>query len=114
MNNDNTTIPVDDQFLQAMGLEGLEGEEKQKALDNILQTVNFRVAQRVADTLSEDQLDEFEKLNENSSQEEISKWLADNVTNYMQIIEEETQQLRDRAYETADRVMAKIKAKEGS
>lgn len=102
-------MQVDNQLLKAMGLIGLPDDQKQKALENILYVINMRVAQRVADTLSEQQLDEFEKLNENSSEEEISKWLVDNVPNYSQIIEEETQSLRDRAHETVDRVMAKNK-----
>lgn len=103
-------MQVDDQLLKAMGLIGLPDDQKQKALENILYVINMRVAQRVADTLSEQQLDEFEKLNENSSEEEISKWLADNVPNYLQIVEEEAQSLRDRAHETVDRIIAKNKA----
>lgn len=101
------TPQIDDQFLQSMGLTALNVEQKQKVIEDVLHTLNLKVAQRVADNLSESQMDEFERLSENSSQEEISKWLSNNVPNHMQIIEEEAQGLRNRALETVDRVMSK-------
>lgn len=90
---------VDDQFLSAMGLDGLEGEAKQKALDDILYTLNMRVGERVSEILNEDQLDEFEKLSDDADEAQLAQWLEQNVPTYKQIIEEEAQKMKDQTDE---------------
>lgn len=98
-------MQVDDQFLQAMGLDGLEGEEKAKALDDVLYTLNMRVGKRVAEILNEEQAAQFEKLSDSVSNEEISKWLEDNVPNHAQIVEEEAQKMKNEVQATVNQVM---------
>jgi len=91
---------VDDQFLVAMGLDGLSEEEKQESLAVILKTLDMNVAQRVSDQLTEEQLAQFDDLLDKEDEEAITKWLSENVHNYQQIIEEEAQKMKDEA--TAD------------
>ncbi len=105
MDDNHKTMPVDDQFLAAMGLDGLEGQEKQKALRDILYTLNIRVGQRVAESLSEEQAAEFENLSNDVSAEEIGAWLQKNVPNYAQIVEEEAEAMRTEVQGAVKRVM---------
>jgi len=98
---------VDDEFLKAIGLTGLSEEEKEKALDDILFTLNMNVANRVADSLSDEQMDELEKLTENDkmTDDELAAWLSKNVPNYSQLIEEEAQKMKDFSNGLVDQVM---------
>lgn len=108
MDGNSMMQQVDDQFLSAMGLDGLKGDRKQKALDNILFTLNANVGQRVAEVLNEEQLDEFDRLTvdeEAVNQDTLTSWLDQNVPNYKQIIEEEAQKMKDNAAEMQQRVM---------
>lgn len=108
MNDNNQTTPVDDQFLTAMGLDGLEGEEKQAALNDILTTLNLQIGMRVADILTDEQAQRFEQLSDDSTPEQIAAWLRQNIPNYDQIAEEEAQKLRGDVQATVNRVMKKM------
>jgi len=88
---------VDDQFLAAMGLDGLPEDQKEETLAAILRTLDMNVAQRVSDQLTEDQLGQFDQLLDSGTEEQISQWLVRNVHNYQQIIEEEAQKMKDEA-----------------
>jgi hypothetical protein len=97
---------VDDKFLAAMGLEGLQGEEKDEALEDILYTLNMNIGNRVVDMLSDEQAEEFELLSRPSSDpQKLHEWLFKAIPNYAQIIEEETQKLRDETIGLVDEVM---------
>ncbi len=97
---------VDDQFLNDMGLAGLEGEQRQKALEDILYTLDMKVAERVSESLSEEQVIKFEELTEGEPNEEaLSQWLAQNVPNYQQLIGEEAEKMRSDASSAVDRIM---------
>lgn len=100
-------VQVDDDFLKAMGLDGLEGEAKDNALADILYTLNINVGKRVADQLPGDKAVEFENLadSETATEDEISDWLDKNIPNYSQLIEEEAQKMRDEVTSIADKVM---------
>lgn len=88
---------VDDQFLTAMGLDGLPEDQKEEMLATILKTLDMSVAQRVSDQLTEEQLGQFDQLLDSATEEQISQWLAQNVHNYQQIIEEEAQKMKEEA-----------------
>ena len=88
---------VDDQFLTAMGLGGLPDDQKEEALATILKTLDLSVSQRVSDQLTEEQLGQLDQLLETGTEDQISQWLAQNVHNYQQIIEEEAQKMKDEA-----------------
>lgn len=111
MNNDDTTIPADDQFLAAMGMGDLPPEAKEKALGDILYNLNARIGERLADQFSEAQLDEVNALADNDDdQAALTEWLKKNVPNYGQILEEEAQKLRDETNSEVEAVLARKRA----
>lgn len=98
----------DDKLLAAMGLEGLEGEDKRSALQSILYTLNIRVGRRMVENFSDRQADEFERLSRRGSDpEKLIYWLVANVPNYRQLVEEEAARLRDENRGFVDKMMAK-------
>lgn len=103
-----TTPPqIDDQFLAAMGLTGLNEEQKQTALSSIIETLNLNVGGRVLEILDEGQLTQLEQITSSGSEEEVNQWLSQNVPNFSKIVEEEAQKMRDEALEDVSKAMAK-------
>lgn len=99
---------VDDQFLEAMGLSGLQGEAKEKALNDILYTININVGNRVADILTDEQLEDFERLSRpGADPEKLVLWLRHAIPDYQQMVEEEIKKLRDDTLSLVDKVMGK-------
>lgn len=72
---------LDDQFLQSVGLGDLPEDQKQAFLQHTYETLEERVGTRLADGLSEAQLQEFEAF---ASQDEARTyaWLNANVPDY--------------------------------
>lgn len=72
---------LDDQFLQSVGLGDLPEDQKQAFLQHTYETLEERVGTRLADGLSEEQLQEFEAF---ASQDESRTyaWLNANVPDY--------------------------------
>jgi hypothetical protein len=100
-------MQVDDQFLSAMGLNGLNEEQKQQALDSILYTLNMNVAKRAAELLNEEQLKEFDGLTDgDGNEQELAQWLEKNIPNYQQIVGEEAQKIKDQNDAIVNKVMA--------
>ena len=79
----------DDQLLSAMGL------------------LDFNVLHRLAETLSEEQMDQLSDLlsKEDVADAEISQWFAKNVPNYAQLVEEEAQKIKQQQDEVLNKVM---------
>ena len=115
MDDQTANLPIDEQFLVAFGLSDLPDESKDKALDDMLYNLNMLVGRRIANQLSEEQLDEFDKLMSGEfTKEQVEKWILKNVPNYTQILEEEANKLREGNMSTVDRVMAKKRAERGA
>ena len=72
---------LDDQFLKDIGLDGLPDEQKKPFLQHIYSELELRVGTRLSDGLTDDQLEEFEKIIDRD-QAKIESWLADNAPTY--------------------------------
>jgi hypothetical protein len=94
-----------------MGLGGLEGVAKREALDDILYTLNLNVGRRMIDQMTDEQQDEFERLSRPGADvEKLMYWIALNVPNHADLIEEEATKMRDEADSFADAGMAALKS----
>src|SRR3989344_7575885 len=107
MDENNMPPQIDDQFLRAMGLTGLSEERQQKVLGKLLRLLDFNVLHRMAETLSEEQMDQLSDLlsKEDVADAEISQWFAKNVPNYAQLVEEEAQKIKQQQDEVFNKVM---------
>lgn len=81
---------LDDKFLQSVGLGDLPEDQKQAFLQHTYETLEERVGTRLAASLSEAQLEEFEGF-ATHNEEKINAWLSEHVPNYQD--EEDYKQL---------------------
>lgn len=74
---------LDDKFLQSVGLGDLPEDQKQAFLQHTYETLEERVGTRLAESLSEAQLEEFEGF-ATHNEEKINAWLSEHVPNYQE------------------------------
>lgn len=74
---------LDEQFLKDIGLDGLPEEQKKPFLQHIYSELELRVGTKLSDGLSDEQLEEFEKIIDRD-QEKIQSWLAEHAPAYVQ------------------------------
>lgn len=72
---------LDDKFLADIGLNDLPDDQKQAFLQHIYEELELRVGTRLSDGLSDQQLEEFEKIIDRD-QGVIDGWLATHVQDY--------------------------------
>ena len=72
---------LDDKFLADIGLDQLPEEQKQAFLQHIYEELELRVGTRLSDGLSDQQLEEFEKIIDRD-QATIDAWLVAHVQDY--------------------------------
>ena len=65
----------DESFLEQVGLSNMPQEQKDTFLQYAQDQLEVRIGEKMSEGLSEEQLDEFEKIIDND-QENVQKWLA--------------------------------------
>ena len=65
----------DDSFLDSVGLANMPAEQKESFLEYAQDQFEVRIGEKMAQGLSDAQLDEFEKIIDND-QDTVNKWLA--------------------------------------
>lgn len=90
-------LQLDENFLNDLGLGSASDDKKQAFLGQVLETLELRVGNRLAEGLTEEQLDDFERAvgqAEDSSQA-AEEWLKVNNPNYESIVQEELLKLKN-------------------
>lgn len=72
---------LDDNFLKDLGLDTLPQDQKQAFLQHIYDELELRVGARLAEGLSDTQLEEFESLIARDA-EKVDRWLQINVPGF--------------------------------
>ncbi len=72
---------LDDKFLADIGLNDMPDDQKQAFLQHIYEELELRVGTRLSEGLSDQQLEEFEKIID-KDQAVIDNWLAVHVQDY--------------------------------
>lgn len=85
---------LDDNFLAEVGLASLPAEEKRKMLAHIYETLELRVGMKLAQNMSDAQLNEFEQLMDANNEAGALKWLETNVPNYKDVVAQELATLK--------------------
>ncbi len=68
----------------------LVGDELTALLDHLNETLEDRVGDEIIDALEDDQLEEFMKLQQSSTDEQVFDWIKQHVPEYEQIVKTET------------------------
>lgn len=85
---------LDDNLLQELGLGSLPAAEKNKMLAHIYETLELRVGMRLAEQMSDAQLDEFEGFIDRNDEAGALHWLETNFPDYKKVVAEELDKLK--------------------
>lgn len=100
------TIKLDDSLLTELGLGSLPAEEKNKLLAHIYETLEMRVGMKLAEQMTNEQLDEFEAFIDRNDEAGALKWLETNFPNYKQVVSSELDALKVEIKATAPQILA--------
>ena len=103
-------LKIDNSLLEEVGLASLPETEKNGFLKHIYETLEMRVGIRLADQMSNEQLDEFERYFEAKDDAGAFKWLETNFPNYKDIVQEEFDKLKAEVAQTAPQILATSQA----
>lgn len=97
---------LDDDFLASVGLAALPADDKRKMLAHIYETLELRVGIKLAQNMSDAQLNEFEQLMDANDEAGALKWLETNVPNYKDVVAAELAALKAEITEQAPGILA--------
>ena len=97
---------LDNNFLIELGLGALPAEEKNKMLAHIYETLEMRVGMKLAEQMTDAQLDEFEGFINRSDEAGALNWLETNFPNYKQVVAEELEKLKTEIKQVAPQIVA--------
>jgi hypothetical protein len=103
-------LKIDNSLLEEIGLGSLPDPEKNSFLKHVYETLEMRVGIRLADQMSNEQLDEFEKYFEAKDDAGAFKWLETNFPNYKEIVQQEFDKLKAEVAQTAPQILAASQA----
>ena len=101
-------LKIDDSLLQELGLGGLPQAEKTSLLKHIYETLEMRVGMRLADQMTNQQLDEFERFFNAQDDAGAFKWLETNFPNYKEIVAEEFEKLKKEVAATVPQILSAV------
>ncbi len=99
-------LKIDNSLLEEIGLDSLPANEKNSFLRHVYETLEMRVGVRLADQMSNEQLDEFERYFEAKDDAGAFKWLETNFPNYKDIVQEEFDKLKAEIAQSAPQILA--------
>jgi len=97
---------LDDNLLQDLGLGAMPVNEKNKMLGHIYETLEMRVGMKLAEQMSNEQLDEFEGYIDRNDEAGALKWLEANFPNYKQVVADELENLKKEIKQAAPQILA--------
>lgn len=97
---------LDNNLLEELGLGSLPAEEKNKMLSHIYETLEMRVGMKLAEQMTNEQLDEFESYIDRNDEPGALKWLETNFPGYKQVVAEELERLKTEIKATAPQILA--------
>jgi hypothetical protein len=103
-------LKIDNSLLEEIGLGGLPEAEKNSFLKHVYETLEMRVGIRLADQMSNEQLDEFEQYFEAKDDAGAFKWLETNFPNYKDIVQQEFDKLKAEVAQSAPQILAASQA----
>jgi predicted RNA-binding Zn ribbon-like protein len=97
---------LDDNLLQELGLGALPPDEKNKMLGHIYETLEMRVGMKLAEKMSNEQLDEFESFIDKNDEAGALKWLESNFPDYKQVVADQLELLKAEIKKAAPQIVA--------
>lgn len=102
-------LKLDNDLLAELGLGGLPEDQKQAMLQHIYDTLELRVGTRLANQMTDQQLDEFERfidVNGDANQAQALQWLEANLPHYKDVVNQVFEELKAEIKQMAPQIMA--------
>lgn len=96
---------LDNNFLIELGLGSLPPDEKNKMLAHIYETLEMRVGMKLAEQMSDQQLNEFEAFIDRKDETGALTWLETNFPNYKQVVADELEKLKGEIAQVAPQLV---------
>lgn len=97
---------LDNALLDELGLGALPPDEKTKMLGHIYETLEMRVGMKLAEQMTNEQLDEFESYIDRNDEPGALKWLETNFPDYKQVVASELDKLKSEIKQNAPAILA--------
>ena len=101
-------LKLDNNLLDELGLGGLPADQKQTMLQHIYDTLELRVGTRLANQMTDQQLDEFERFIDtggDANQAQALQWLETNLPNYKEVVNQVFEELKAEIKQMAPQIM---------
>lgn len=98
-------IRIDENLLVELGLGALPKIEKDKLLRHIYETLETRVGMKLAERMSDEQLDEFEQFIDTNDEKGALGWLESNFPDYPKVVAEELEKLKVEVKQNAEKII---------
>jgi len=103
-------LKLDNNLLEEIGLGALPAEEKKKMLAHIYETLEMRVGVRLAEQMTDQQLDEFESFINANDEAGALRWLETTFPSYKEVVADEFEKLKDEIRQVAPQIVAESQA----
>ncbi len=97
---------LDNNLLIELGLGSLPADEKNKMLNHIYETLEMRVGMKLAQKMTNEQLDTFEGFIDKSDDTGALKWLESNFPDYKNVVAMELDNLKAEIKSSAPQIIA--------
>jgi hypothetical protein len=104
---------LDNDFLVSLGLGDLPIDEKNKLLQAIYERLEMNVGMRLAERMTDSQLDEFEGFIDRNDEAGALRWLETNFPNYKDVVAEELEKLKTEVSAAAPQILATAQTTNG-
>jgi hypothetical protein len=102
-------LKLDNNLLDELGLGGLPEDQKRAMLQHIYDTLELRVGTNLANQMSDQQLEEFEKFIDDggdANQSQALQWLEANLPHYKQVVNEVFEALKAEIKQMSAQILA--------
>lgn len=96
---------LDNALLEELGLGSLPADEKNRMLAHIYETLEMRVGMKLAEQMTNEQLDEFEGFIDRNDEPGALKWLETNFPNYKDVVAEQLEKLKGEVKAAAPQIV---------
>lgn len=103
-------LKLDNSLLEEIGLGALPPEEKSKMLAHIYETLEMRVGVRLAEQMTDQQLDEFEAFINANDEAGALRWLETTFPAYKEVVADEFEKLKAEIRQVAPQIVAEAQA----
>lgn len=95
-------MQIDEEFLNEVGLAEMPEDEKRAFMEHAEEELEVRVGQGIGDLLTEEQLDEFDSIDD---EEKAALWLKENAPDYQSVVRKVFTAFKDELVENQAKIL---------